>query len=382
MGRPAIRPDRAVGALCRRSILTNWARRSSAITSPRSGAARTRNAAAIASSCSATSTRSARCRVAADIETALVIHDLMRAIGFDAFTIRVNNRHGAQRALANGSILADQSTCNPPRLDKLGKIGREQVADEMQRRGRHYRRAGRRRAQSGRADRRATTKSCGSSNRWWPATRPDRKASPGWPNCWRPSQPAACRPSRVRLDVSIARGLDYYTGTIFETFLDQLPGIGSVCSGGRYDNLAELYTNQELPGIGASLGLDRLLAAMEELGMLEKVATPAPVFVAYFVAESAARLSAAGSPIARGRLRRRGLSRVPSGWASSSNMPTAAVFALALIAGEDELAAGKCQIKDLANGQSRTVSLEAARSRSVMLEKPAAGSGQQAAEKT
>ena len=54
--------------------------------------------------------------------------------------------------------------------------------------------------------------------------------------------------------MSIARGLDYYTGTVFETFLDALPGIGSVCSGGRYDNLAELFTAQELPGIGASLG--------------------------------------------------------------------------------------------------------------------------------
>ena len=59
---------------------------------------------------------------------------------------------------------------------------------------------------------------------------------------------------RVRLDVSIARGLDYYTGTIFETFLDALPGIGSVCSGGRYDNLAELYHQ---PGIARHRGLAR-----------------------------------------------------------------------------------------------------------------------------
>src|SRR6185295_2946367 len=88
--------------------------------------------------------------------------------------------------------------------------------------------------------------------------------------------------ARLRLDVSIARGLDYYTGTIFETYLDALPGIGSVCSGGRYDNLAELYTSQPLPGIGASLGLDRLLAAMEELHMLPQASTPADVFVAYF----------------------------------------------------------------------------------------------------
>ncbi len=67
---------------------------------------------------------------------------------------------------------------------------------------------------------------------------------------------------RIQLDLSIARGLDYYTGVVFETFLvgtyrDEK--IGSVCSGGRYDNLAGLYTKQALPGVGASLGLDRLL---------------------------------------------------------------------------------------------------------------------------
>jgi histidyl-tRNA synthetase len=68
------------------------------------------------------------------------------------------------------------------------------------------------------------------------------------------------------LDPSITRGLDYYTGIVFETFLDRLAGIGSVCSGGRYDDLASLYTSQRLPGVGASIGLDRLMAAMEELG--------------------------------------------------------------------------------------------------------------------
>ena len=105
----------------------------------------------------------------------------------------------------------------------------------------------------------------------------------------------------LKLDVSIARGLDYYTGTVLETMLDDLPDIGSVCSGGRYDNLAELYTKQELPGIGASLGLDRLLAAMEELGMLPAARTPAQVFIPYFDAarlgdyfQLAAALRAAG----------------------------------------------------------------------------------------
>jgi histidyl-tRNA synthetase len=68
------------------------------------------------------------------------------------------------------------------------------------------------------------------------------------------------------LDPSITRGLDYYTGIVYETFLTDIPGIGSVCSGGRYNDLASLYTKEKLPGVGSSIGLDRLLAALEELG--------------------------------------------------------------------------------------------------------------------
>ncbi|MGI6432833.1 MAG: histidine--tRNA ligase [Sphaerochaetaceae bacterium] len=67
------------------------------------------------------------------------------------------------------------------------------------------------------------------------------------------------------IDTSITRGLDYYTGIVFETFLNQLPAIGSVCSGGRYNELASLYTKEHLPGVGSSIGLDRLLAALDEL---------------------------------------------------------------------------------------------------------------------
>src|SRR5262249_53896564 len=89
----------------------------------------------------------------------------------------------------------------------------------------------------------------------------------------------------LRIDLSIARGLDYYTGTIYETFLTDLRDIGSVCSGGRYDNLAALFTKQELPGVGASLGLDRLIDALEKLGKLPKVGTPAPVLIVQFAAE-------------------------------------------------------------------------------------------------
>jgi len=85
--------------------------------------------------------------------------------------------------------------------------------------------------------------------------------------------------SQLKLDLSIARGLDYYTGTVFETLLVDLPDIGSICSGGRYDDLASLYTKQRLPGVGGSIGLDRLLAALEELNILEMQKSTAKVFV-------------------------------------------------------------------------------------------------------
>ena len=67
-------------------------------------------------------------------------------------------------------------------------------------------------------------------------------------------------------DPSITRGLDYYTGIVYETFLDKLPSLGSVCSGGRYNDLASLYTKEKLPGVGSSIGLDRLMAGLVELG--------------------------------------------------------------------------------------------------------------------
>ena len=154
------------------------------------------------------------------------------------------------------------------------------------------------------------------------------------------------------MDVSIARGLDYYTGVIFETFLDDLPGIGSVCSGGRYDNLAGLYTKQDLPGIGASLGLDRLLAAMEELGMIEKVRTPAEVLIAYFdrdrlndYLQLAAQLRTAGICVE--------VYPDPKKLGQQLKYADQRGFRAAIIAGSREFEAGMCQVKNLQTGDSQ-----------------------------
>ena len=81
------------------------------------------------------------------------------------------------------------------------------------------------------------------------------------------------------MDLTIARGLDYYTGTVYETTMLDHPEIGSICSGGRYDNLAEYYTDKILPGVGISIGLTRLFYVLQEQGMLNEELNTAPADV-------------------------------------------------------------------------------------------------------
>jgi len=291
---------------------------------------------------------------AADIETALVIHDLFRAIGFEAFTIRLNNRM-VLAGLLERLDLAERATPILRALDKLGKIGPAAVADEMQAT------AGATAAQTAEVLRLAALEGTSDEilSRLDPLVAGSERGAEGVARLdavLRAVEAAGVAPQRLALDVSIARGLDYYTGTIYETFLDALPAIGSVCSGGRYDNLAELFTSQALPGIGASLGLDRLLAAMDELGMIEKVRTLAPVFIPYFDKDrlhdylrlaSALRASGIGAEVFP----------APKRLGQQLKYADRRGFRLALIAGTSEFESGTCQLKDLAAGTQEDVSL-------------------------
>jgi histidyl-tRNA synthetase len=282
---------------------------------------------------------------AADIETALVIHDLFRALGFSEFTIHLNNR-----MVLNGLLerlgLREKSTAVLRALDKLGMAGAEVVRAEL------IDSAGATEAQADNVLKFAAL--AGSNDEVLKQLQPlvagsatGEEGLERLNTVLRGAAAAGVSAQRIELDVAIARGLDYYTGTIFETFLDALPQIGSVCSGGRYDNLAGLFTKQQLPGIGASLGLDRLLAAMEELGLVEKVSTPAPVFIPWLAAE----VRAAGI----------GVELYPEAKKLGNQLKYAdrRGFSVALIAGEDELAAGQCQIKDLRSGASVKVPWQA-----------------------
>jgi histidyl-tRNA synthetase len=87
---------------------------------------------------------------------------------------------------------------------------------------------------------------------------------------------------RLAIDLGLARGLDYYTGIVFETTVKGWEKFGSIASGGRYDNLASLFTSRKLPGVGASIGLDRLLALLDEAHRLKSASSDTPVLVTNF----------------------------------------------------------------------------------------------------
>lgn len=282
---------------------------------------------------------------ASDIEVVLVIHDLMKALKLDRFAIHVNNR-----LILNGLLeelgLADQTKQALISLDKLPKIGRDAVLQEM---------AEKAAIGAPQAERLlALAEMEGANDDLLARLKKDfggnAKAADGIARLealLAVVAAAGVDPGMVKVDLSIARGLDYYTGTVYETFLTDLPAIGSVCSGGRYDDLASLYTKQKLPGVGASLGLDRLLAALEELKLLKNVSTPAPVLLVQFSADHlgdyqnmARSLRAAGI----------GVEVFPEAKKIGAQLQYAEKrgFRLALIAGPDEFAQGVWKIKDLA----------------------------------
>jgi len=153
------------------------------------------------------------------------------------------------------------------------------------------------------------------------------------------------------LDPSITRGLDYYTGVVFESFLGDLPDIGSVCSGGRYNDLASLYTRQHLPGVGASVGLDRLMAAMEELGLAGKTAAGSSVLVLNLDDSLIGTYHA----IAQG-LRAEGLAAEV--YPEKKKLAQQFAYAekkgirLAVVCGEQEASAGTLTLKDLTTRES------------------------------
>lgn len=292
----------------------------------------------------------------ADIETLFIIHDLMVRIGFSDFKIHINNR-----MILNGLLeildLQPRSAQVLRALDKLAKIGPEAVIKEMIEQGGLTQEQAEKIISMTTAEG-STTEILNSLGKQLSGNACGEQGVQYLRETFQSVEEAGIPSERIVLDPSIARGLDYYTGTIYETFLDQLPGIGSVCSGGRYDNLAELFTTQQLPGVGASLGLDRLLAAMQELNLLDDVSTPAPILVTQLDKE----YSSEYLRLAR-NLRLNGLNveLYPDAKAIKKQFKYANRhgFKIVITAGADEFVNQEWQIKDMQTGSQTAVHEEA-----------------------
>lgn len=163
--------------------------------------------------------------------------------------------------------------------------------------------------------------------------------------------------NRFTIDLHIARGLDYYTGTVYETFLIDHPGLGSVCSGGRYDNLTQFYTDGDYPGVGISIGLSRLFYKLREAGVVEANSqTPAEVLVAPLSAKDVEfSIKVADS------LRKGGVSTLlyadDIGLGKKLKYADKMGIVKVAIIGEQERADGVVSLKNMQTGESQTVSL-------------------------
>jgi histidyl-tRNA synthetase len=289
----------------------------------------------------------------ADAEIAQVIHAALVAAGVPDFTIALNNRKILDGFLESQG-LSGRSGPVLRSLDKLAKIGREAVISELQKPGADgptgltleqasqvldFVETGKGgaavldRAEAGLGSNPAVVQGIGNLR-----------------TVLKLLEAAGVPQERVTIDLGLARGLDYYTGIVFETTVNGWEKFGSIASGGRYDNLASLFTPRRLPGVGASIGLDRLLALLDEAGKLKSAATTAPVLVANFPGTDpivpftmAARLRAVGigaevypDPIPIGK---------QMGYGSSRG------HKLAVIVGPDEMAAQVFNLRNLSNRQ-------------------------------
>jgi histidyl-tRNA synthetase len=160
------------------------------------------------------------------------------------------------------------------------------------------------------------------------------------------------------LDLKIARGLDYYTGTVYETILNDYPSIGSVCSGGRYDNLAEYYTTQKLPGVGISIGLSRLFYQLKEAGFFKEstsstltkvLVVPMDENIAYSI-RIANELKK--NDIVSEVYFEEGKFAKKLGYANKLGIP------YAIIIGSDEIQSGVLTLKDMVKGEQYKLSVE------------------------
>jgi histidyl-tRNA synthetase len=281
-----------------------------------------------------------------DAEIPSVIYTIFRELGFEKFTIRVNNRK-IFKGLFDGLGVSEQSSSIMQSIDRLEKIGIEAVKEELKNINLSEKvieqlfafielRGSNEVVISGLSN-------LGIQNDIF--TEGVKELTEVLTIIKQLGVPE----SNFTIDLTIARGLDYYTGTVYETRLDEYPEIGSVCSGGRYDDLASHYTNHQLPGVGISIGLTRLFDQLTKKGVLKSgKSTPTQVLVLPMIDDMAPGLQLAT------KLREQGIATELSfvegkmkkriGYADKLGIP------YVVFIGEDEIKNGVFTVKNLRDG--------------------------------
>lgn len=201
-----------------------------------------------------------------DAEIPSVIYNLISDLGFNDFTICINNRK-----VLNGlfrEVNQEQNAVDIMRtIDKLAKIGKEKVIEELKEIGVDDQAIERILTFieiDGTTDEKISKlENLGILNEMFTQGLEELKQVVKYIRIF------GVPDTHFKIDLTIARGLDYYTGTVYETFLNNYKELGSVCSGGRYENLAEYYTDKKLPGVGISIGLTRLFYKLNELQLIK-----------------------------------------------------------------------------------------------------------------
>ncbi|MDE6280231.1 MAG: ATP phosphoribosyltransferase regulatory subunit, partial [Oscillospiraceae bacterium] len=157
-----------------------------------------------------------------------------------------------------------------------------------------------------------------------------------------------------------ARGLDYYTGTVYETAMLDHPEIGSICSGGRYDNLAEYYTDKQLPGVGISIGLTRLFYVLEEQGYLNDQLNTAPADVLILpMTDDLSPAIALATKLRQAGVRAQ-LYTEQKKFKQKMTYADRLGVPYILLLGEDEITQGKVSLKNMATGEQKLLDVDEA----------------------
>ncbi|SMP54776.1 histidine--tRNA ligase [Anoxynatronum buryatiense] len=292
--------------------------------------------------------------IATDAEIPAIIYNVFTEIGLPPFVIRINNRR-----LMNG-LFAHYGVAGKPEMlraiDKLEKIGPEKTRKELEEAGIDAT------AISGvfdfiaiegtNSEKLAALNDLGIDNEQF------REGLKELNTVVTLIRAFGVPEESFAIELKIVRGLDYYTGTVYETLLQDYPEIGSVCSGGRYDNLAEYYTKEKLPGVGISIGLTRLFYQLNEAGILgeENISSLSQALVVPIgdTLETCARVAS--------RLRNAGVVTEvyleEAKIAKKMNYANKHGIPYVVLIGDEEVADGLLTLKNMADGEQQRLSFE------------------------